>query len=123
MPTCNRCGRVKASADMRRSPKGGHLCKDDAERCQRIARAGEWPEQIEQLARETRSHAEAVLRQCESEDVMRALAHVRHLNDAYSELGLALAIRAKREGHTQKAIAQTLNVPASMLTGLKHATL
>jgi len=28
MPTCKRCGRVAASAEMRRSPKSGYLCKD-----------------------------------------------------------------------------------------------
>lgn len=28
MPVCNRCGVMQATAEMRRSPKRGHLCKD-----------------------------------------------------------------------------------------------
>lgn len=28
MPVCNKCGVMKASSEMRRSPKSGHLCKD-----------------------------------------------------------------------------------------------
>lgn len=28
MPTCNKCGVMKATAEMRRSPKSGFLCKD-----------------------------------------------------------------------------------------------
>lgn len=28
MPTCKRCGWTAATAEMRRSPKGGHFCKD-----------------------------------------------------------------------------------------------
>ncbi len=30
MPACKRCGKQGATADFRRSPKGGYLCKDKA---------------------------------------------------------------------------------------------
>lgn len=28
MPVCDRCGRMQASAEMRKLPKGGYACKD-----------------------------------------------------------------------------------------------
>jgi hypothetical protein len=122
MPECKRCHRVAATAELRRSPSGGHICKpDDRERCTRIARAGEWPEAITQLAVEVRSHADAVVLQCENENVLRTLGHLGLLADAYSTLAGELALRASREGHTQKNIAAQLRVPVSTLRGLKGA--
>lgn len=37
MPVCVRCGSMKASAEMRRTPKGRHLCKDKAACGHRVA--------------------------------------------------------------------------------------
>lgn len=42
MPACNRCGRVSASAEMRRSPKSGWLCKDKYA-CKRDRKARRFP--------------------------------------------------------------------------------
>ena len=28
MPVCNHCARMAASSEFRRSPKGGHICRD-----------------------------------------------------------------------------------------------
>jgi len=119
MPACKRCNRVAATGELRKTPGGGYVCKTDRERCELVARAGEWPEGIDQLAREVKSHAESVIVQCEREDAMRALDRLRQMSDAYAELAVELAKRASREGKTQKQIAAAVGVPASQLRGLK----
>lgn len=121
MPTCKRCERVAATSEMRRSPAGGFLCKDNRERCERIGRAGEWPDGIDELAREVLSGADSIVTQCKREDVMRALARAKTMHHYSTELVMELCIRASREGNTQKAIADALGVPASTLHGLKRS--
>ena len=43
MPDCKRCGRNRATAELRRSPAGGYICKEAGEvgkhsQCAKIAR-------------------------------------------------------------------------------------
>jgi len=45
MPKCNHCGTTLATSEMRRSPKGGHICrdKDGCKHDRRIRTAGSEP--------------------------------------------------------------------------------
>lgn len=119
MPTCNRCDHLAASADMRRSPKGGHLCNDKTA-CERrrLASLSDW-HAIHSLADEVRLVALDVEGATGRADVMTAMRKLRIMADHYSNLAVELAQAAAREGKTQKAIADTLGVPASTLRGLK----
>lgn len=122
MPECKRCGRVAATAELRRTPGGNYVCKTDRERCTIRARAGDWPTGIDELARDAMKTADAMVTACNREDAMRALHQLGRMKTLYGDLALEVAMRASREGHTQKEIATALGVPASSLRGLKtHA--
>jgi hypothetical protein len=120
MPQCKRCGRVAATAELRKTPGGNFVCKTNRDRCTLTARAGEWPSKIDGLAEELMRYADLVKTSCNREDVMRALARCKTLRDYYTKLITELAMRASLEGNTQKAVAAALDVPPSALTGLKQ---
>ena len=119
MPSCNECGDIGASADMRRSPKGGHLCKDKAAcKHKRVHARTDWLGMIE-LAHDVTVHAQAAEEHINREEVMRTIRSLAAMSERYGDLAVELAQAAAREGHTQKAIAQAFDVPASTLRGLK----
>jgi hypothetical protein len=52
-------------------------------------------------------------------EMLDALAVVGRAGDMFGDLVTGLAIEAYQQGHTQKAIAAALGVPASTLRGIK----
>jgi hypothetical protein len=117
MPTCHRCTRTFASADVRRTPKG-HVCKD-TDACKRRLNLT-----VNQLIDDDRrnvfaKHGEDVDRLTGGCDPILALTAFRRLHEDTTEMVGEICERALKETKlTKKALADALGVPVSMFRGL-----
>jgi hypothetical protein len=72
-------------------------------------------DRVEKMTRYLRRLDDAV-RESQGMDAVRALGIIR---EEWAEIGWAMAQLAFDQGHTKKSIALALDMPASMLRGMK----
>jgi hypothetical protein len=120
MPDCHRCERTFASGELRRTPKG-HVCKDTIACRRRLFITKSYVVDSDLIDRFA-MHARGLDDLADGHDPIKVLRLLSVLRDDLTDVAMDVVDRAARETKlTQKQIAEALDVPVSMLRGLKQS--